>query len=201
MRKFSAFIAALLAGVFGIWYCLLIWVHRIEPSLATWTIFQATTIISFFTYAKESKRKSGNIDYVSNIANTMDTIGVSVILFVIIICGSAGQWHFQTFDIYCLIASGAILCSRWFTKSEITTNLAVQAVMVVAYLPMIHKMWIASQNPEAFGPWTVQLAICIFSLCAAIAGRSFLSIVYAGRATTLVAIILALMLRLKFRNG
>ncbi len=107
---------------------------------------------------------------------------------------------FNTFEIGCLVLSGTILVVWRLTHRSIEANYALQAVMAIAYAPLIFQLLTTEKNTESFATWSVWLAAAISSLTAAILDRNRLGIVYSSRGVILVSVVLALMLRLELRG-
>jgi len=84
-------------------------------------------------------------------------------------------------------------------QNHVVSNVSIQVILVIAYFPVISRIWKSNENTESFIVWIgLFLAPCI----SLISSKGVLATVYSSRAIILISILLALMLRaeLKQRN-
>jgi membrane protein implicated in regulation of membrane protease activity len=79
------------------------------------------------------------------------------------------------------------------------SNVSIQVILVIAYFPVISRIWKSNQNTESFVVWIgLFLAPCISLL----SSKGVLATIYSFRAIISISVLLALMVRaeLKQRN-
>jgi hypothetical protein len=167
---------------------------QIHPVLATWLIFCVAVTFSLMTYWS-SKQHS----LISNIANVSDLVTVWMVLASILLFSKEVRLHFNAVEIACLLVSGTVLVWWRFTKQHAASNIMLQIVMTVAYLPTLFQLWYAQSNTESFGVWAVTWVGSCVALVPAIIDRDKLAVVYALRALLLISAIIGLMIRLELR--
>jgi len=196
MRQASALAVSLIFGVFGAWYVLMILEDKTHPVFAMWLFFSLATILGMVTYVMDRKSKGG---LVTNIANTVDVVMTTSILVVLFVHSKDILATFGRVEVICLIGV-AITFLYWLTRRDSkTTNLAVNAIITIGYIPLFFRMWYAHVNTEPLGPWGMILVAQVIALYNPTKERDFLARVYAYRAVVLVLILLALMIRVEMR--
>ncbi len=191
MENLSHYIVILINTIITIRYCSLTIRKKINPSLAMWLFFSIAVIGSLFSYLMESDFSPWD-----NILNTSDIVLCGSISLVILIFGGS-KTRFNRFDIGCLGAVLLILLFWFFSKAHFATHLSLQLIQVIAYFPVIRKMWKAGENTESFFTW-----ICLFLVSAVslFSAKGVLAIVYSVRAMVCVTILLLLMIRIEIKN-
>lgn len=190
MREFS--LAAVVATnlVIGVRYGYLIAKGRISPALAMWVFFTIATVGSLLTYLAE-----GEYTVLDNILNTADIALVGFVALWITLFGDRSS-RFSRFDLRCLVAVLAIVAVWSVTQRHVIAHASIQAILVVAYFPVVKRMWTSQRNTESFFMWTGLLLAPAFSL---FSSRGMLAAVYAARAIVCAGTLLALMLRLEWK--
>ncbi len=176
--------------VIGIRYCWLIRKRRISPALAMWVFFTIAAIVSLLTYLSESSY--GPLD---NILNTADIALVGFVSVWIALFGDRNT-RFNRFDLGCLGAVLLIVVFWAITRQHVAAHAAIQAIMVIAYLPVIRRMWTTQRNTESFFMFGGLLLAPIFSL---LSSEGTLATVYAVRTIACTAVLLGLMIRAEWR--
>ena len=128
--------------------------------------------------------------------NSLDLVAVTAILFVIAFFGKNVRLGFNVFELSCLGASGTILALWRLTKLHSASNIAIQAVMTIAYLPTFYELWYATQRTEPLGTWVVMCIGGALALVPPAMKRDTLAILYAARAIVLSIVVIALILRI-----
>lgn len=192
-RKLAAGAVVFLMGTMCLRYCYLIYVQAIRPSLATWLMFEVTTLISWRSY-----RATADSDRISNAGNAVDLASVSIILATLIFFGDTREWRFGPVEAGSLIASALTLVFWKITKRAVAANLAIQAIMVIAYIPTFYRLWYSPKNTESFSVWLVFWLAALLALIPAYSGRNRLARVYATRAAVMVSLLLLLMLKVEW---
>jgi hypothetical protein len=164
---------------------------RIEPALAMWVFFTIAVVGSFVTYLSE-----GAFGPLDNILNTSDIVLVSTVSIVIWIWGDKSS-RFTRFDIGCLGAVAAILIFWGFTRQHAAAHVAIQAILVIAYFPVVKRIWKADRNTESFAAWIGMLGAAALSL---LSSKGWLAAVYAVRAVACTSFLLVLMIRAHLRE-
>lgn len=174
-------------------YCWLIWKERIKPAMAMWVFFSIAVGGSLVTYLS-----SGDYSFLDNVQNTTDLVFVVTVTVFVFIFGDRST-RFNRFDLGCLIAVLVIVVLWLIFQNHVVSNLSIQAILVIAYFPVISRMWKSKKNTESFVVWIgLFLAPCISLL----SSKGVLATIYSLRAIISISFLLALMVRaeLKQRN-
>lgn len=193
MRTFIALAVALLMGWATVRYLKKIKTRDAKPSLVTWMLFLVGILVSFLTF-----QTTPNASIVSNITNTVDLLMATAVLGVLTRYGGKEQWRFEWVDLGCLVGAVAIL-GYWLGHREafLSAHLTIQAIFIIAYVPMVRKLWRADRNIEDFVFWSMACLASALGTVLAITDEKLMPAVYAGRSTTFTALALILMLRLE----
>ena len=191
MREFS--IAAVMTTnlLIGIRYCWLIRKGRISPALAMWVFFTIATVGSLLTYLAE-----GDYGLLDNILNTADIALVGSVAIWIALFGDRST-RFTRFDLGCLIAVLVIVAVWAVTHQHVVAHSAIQAILVIAYFPVVKRMWTSNRNTESFFMWIGLLLAPIFSL---LSSEGTLATVYAVRTIVCTSTLLLLMIRAEWKG-
>lgn len=192
MRDFSIYAVGILNIFITSRYCWLIYKRKIKPSLAMWLFFMIAVGMSLVTYMA-----NGGYGFLDNILNTTDIILTVSVTLAIIIFGDKSS-RFTRFDNGCLIAVSIPIFFWFFTQNHIFTNICIQGILAIAYLPVIKRLIESRENTEPFSVWIIMLlAPCI----ALISNKGILSTTYSIRAIICVALLLFLMVRIELLSG
>jgi hypothetical protein len=172
-------------------YCWLVRKRKIKPSLAMWIFFTIAVGGSLLTYLVE-----GDYGLLDNILGSTDLVQVASVSIVIAICGDKST-KFTKFDKGCLIAVLMIVVFWVLTQNHIVANISIQAIMVIAYFPVVRRLWGANENTESFAAWIGMLLAPAVSL---LSSKGILAAVYSLRAIVSVVVLLALMGRAERRS-
>lgn len=190
MRTFSLAAVVAINAFILVRYVGLIRRKRIQPALAMWVFFTIAVVGSFVTYLSE-----GTFSPLDNILNTSDIALVATVSIFIWIWGDRSS-RFTRFDLGCLGAVAAILVFWGFTREHAAAHLAIQAILVIAYFPVVKRIWQADRNTESFAAWIGMLLAAALSL---LSSKGWLATVYAVRAVVCTGSLLVLMLRAHLR--
>ncbi|MEW5825706.1 MAG: hypothetical protein AB1778_02660 [Candidatus Bipolaricaulota bacterium] len=191
MRVFSFVAVVSLNAFILVRYVWLIRRREIQPALAMWVFFTIAVVGSFVTYLSE-----GAFSPLDNILNTSDIALVGLVSLAIWIWGGRAS-RFTRFDLGCLGAVALILVFWGFTREHAAAHLAIQAILVVAYFPVVKRIWTANRNTESFAAWIGMLLAAGLSL---FSSSGWLATVYAVRAVVCTGSLLILMLRARGRE-
>lgn len=189
LRQISIVSVSVLNLAITFWYCWLTYKQKIKPALAMWIFFTIAVGISLTTYMR-----SDHFSLLDNILNTTDlvlTISVSVAIYLF---GDHSS-RFSRFDKGCLIAVVMIVLFWFITQNHVITHSLTQIILVIAYFPVIRRLWKTRENGESFVIWTGMLLAPILSL---LSSKGMLATVYSVRAIICIVILLVLMLRVEF---
>ncbi len=115
------------------------------------------------------------------------------VTLVIFIFGDKST-KFDSFDIACLGVVVLIIIFWVITKNHLLTNLGVQLILIIAYIPVIKRMLTANENTESFFIWILLMIAPFISL---ISSKGVLATVYAVRAIFCTTLLLVLMVRIE----
>lgn len=171
-------------------YCWLILKQRIKPALAMWIFFTIAVFGSLATYLSEA-----DFSPLDNILNTTDVILVVSVSICIAIFGDRST-KFNRFDKLCLVAVLVILNFWWLTQNHVAAHLAIQSILVIAYFPVVRRLWASQQNTESFAAWIGMMVAPAVSL---ISSKGLLAMVYSVRAILCTGTLLLLMTRIEIK--
>ena len=191
MRIFSIAAVAATNLFIGLHYVWSIRKGRISPALAMWVFFTIAVVGSLLTYLAD-----GAFGLLDNILNTADLILVSGVAIAIAVWGNRSS-RFNRFDLGCLGAVVVILVVWAFTRQHTAAHSAIQLILVIAYFPVIKRIWQADRNTESFVMWVGLMLAPVFSL---LSSKGTLATVYAVRAIVCTGGLMLLMLRAEWRS-
>lgn len=188
MKEFSIISVSVINLVIGVRYCLLTYKQKIKPALAMWAFFSISVAMSLTTYMAND-----NFSLWDNILNTTDLLLVTIVTVVIFFYGDKSS-KFNRFDKSCLVAV-VLISFFWFvTQTHFLSHILIQSVLVIAYFPVIRRLWQSQENTEPFSVWILMMIAPIFAL---ISSKGVLATIYSARAIVSTAILLILMLRVE----
>ncbi|MCD4834913.1 MAG: hypothetical protein K8R31_14035 [Bacteroidales bacterium] len=191
MKEFSIISVSIINIIIGVRYCLLTYKQKIKPALAMWAFFSLAVAMSLTTYMAE-----GDFSLWDNILNTTDLILVSTITVFIFIYGDKST-KFNKFDKACLISVLLITVFWIITKTHFLSHIMIQSILVIAYFPVIRRLWQSKENTEPFSVWILLMIAPVFAL---LSSKGILATVYSVRAIASTGLLLLLMLRIKYFN-
>lgn len=158
-----------------------------------WIFFSIAVIMSLITYLSE-----GDYSFRDNILNAADLLLVVTVTIAIAIFGDTSS-KFTKFDKGCLITVLLIVLFWLITRNHLITNLFIQAILVIAYFPVVKRFIDTRENAEPFSVW---IGMLIASVLALFSTEGLLAHIYTIRAVVCISLLLILMLRVEilFRN-
>lgn len=192
MRETSIIIVVAINLFILVRYCWLIWKKRIKPALAMWVFFSIAVGGSLVTYLS-----SGDYSLLDNILNTSDLVLVVIVSVFVFIFGDRST-RFNRFDIGCLVAVLGIMAFWLISQHHVVSHVSIQVIMVIAYFPVINRIWKSNENTESFAAWIgLFLTPCISLL----SSKGILATIYSLRAIISTSILLALMVRAELKQS
>jgi hypothetical protein len=191
MKEFSILAVSAINLVILFRYLHLLKKKEIKPSLAMWTFFSLAVGMSLLTYVKD-----GNFSYMDNILNTTDLIMVVSVAVGIYFMGDKSS-RFNRFEKFLLMLVGIIILFWAVTQNHFVSNILIQAILVIAYIPVVSRMTRASENTEPFSVWFLLLLAPIISL---ISMKGDLAAYYTWRAIFCTSALLILMFRIELKK-
>ena len=192
MRTASLCGVLLINFVIGCWYIVLLRKRKISPALAMWVFFTIATVGSLMTYLAQ-----GDFTLRDNILNAADILLVVTVSIGIFVYGDRST-RFSRFDLGCLIAVSGILIGWALTRQHVIAHSAIQAILVIAYFPVIHRLWTTRRNTESYVMWFGLMLAPVFGL---LSSRGMLAAVYAIRAIASSGMLLLLMARIDWKTA
>lgn len=153
-----------------------------------WIFFTIAVAISLTTYLEADQ-----FSWSDNILNTTDlalAISVSVAIFLF----GDPTTRFSRFDKACLAAVVVILLFWFITKNHVYTHMMTQGILIIAYFPVISRLWKTRENGESFLIWTGMLMAPLLSL---LSSKGMLATIYSVRAIICIMVLMMLMLRVE----
>jgi hypothetical protein len=188
MRELSIFVVIGITLTIMVRYILLLVRKEIKPALAMWLFFSIAIVMSLVTY-----RSEGGYGLMDNIMNTVDLVYVVTVSVAILLFGDKSS-RLTPFDRTCFIAVIIILLFWLFTRNHRLTNILMQMVLVIAYFPVVKRLFDSKENTEPFSVW---IGMLIAPAIALISSRGTLATLYSVRAIICVSVLLLLMLRIE----
>ena len=191
MKEFSIITVSVINIIIGIRYGILTYKQKIKPALAMWAFFTIAVAMSLTTYMADS-----DFSLWDNILNTTDLLLVASVTLMIYFWGDKSS-KFTLFDKGCLIAVIMIALFWFITKTHFLSHILIQTILVIAYFPVIKRLWQSKQNTEPFSVWILLMIAPVFAL---LSSKGTLATIYSVRAIVSTAILLLLMLRVEFKS-
>lgn len=154
-----------------------------------WLFFTIAVAISLTTYLK-----ADNFSLLDNILNTTDMALTAIVTVAIYFFGDHTS-KFSRFDKGCLIAVLVIVFFWLVTKNHIVTHTLTQLILVIAYFPVVSRLWKTRENTESFVIWIGMLLAPVLSL---LSSKGTLATIYSVRAIVCIVLLLILMLRVEY---
>lgn len=154
-----------------------------------WIFFTIAVGISLATYLK-----SDQFSLLDNILNTTDLALTAIVSVAIYLFGDHTS-RFSRFDKGCLIAVSVIVLFWFVTKNHMVTHALTQAILVIAYFPVLSRLWKTRENGESFLIWLGMLLAPVLSL---MSSKGVLATIYSVRAIVCILLLLMLMLRVEY---
>ena len=189
IQQISIVSVSLLNLFITIWYCWLTYKQKIKPALAMWIFFTIAVAISLATYLK-----SDNFSLLDNILNTTDMALTLIVTVAIYLFGDHTS-RFSRFDKGCLVAVLIIVLFWFVTKNHFVTHALTQGILVIAYFPVVSRLWKTRENSESFLIWIGMLLAPALSL---LSSKGILATIYSVRAIVCILVLLMLMLRVQY---
>ena len=189
VRQISIIGVSILNVTIAASYCWLTYKQKIKPALAMWIFFTIAVAISLMTYMK-----SGNFSLWDNILNTTDLLLAVSVSLAIYFFGDHTT-RFSSFDVGCLVAVMIILLFWLITKNHIITHTLTQGILIIAYFPVISRLWKTRENGESFMVWTGMLLAPMLSL---LSSKGILATIYSVRAIICILLLMLLMVRVEY---
>lgn len=189
IRQISIISVSLLNLAIALTYCWLTYKQKIKPALAMWIFFTIAVAISLATYLK-----SDHFSLLDNILNTTD-LALAVAVSLAIYFFGDHTTRFTRFDTGCLIAVVVIVLFWFITKNHVITHALTQGILVIAYFPVLSRLWKTRENGESFLVWTGMLLAPMLSL---LSSKGILATIYSVRAIVCITLLMMLMLRVEY---
>lgn len=189
MKTFSIISVSLVTLLLAVRYIWQLVKKEIQPALAMWVMFSVAVTMSLITYLKE-----GNYGFTDNILNSVDVIYVITVSLAIALTGDKSS-KITRFDLGCLVIVGLIVIFWIFTQNHLVTNFMIQTILVIAYFPVVKRLFETRVNTEPFLIWAGMLIAPVLSL---LSSKGMLATVYSVRAIVCVSTLLALMAWIDF---
>ena len=191
MKTFSILSVTIITVLLAVSYISQLLKKQIKPALAMWVMFSVAVAMSLITYLKE-----GNYGFTDNILNSVDVIYVITVSVAIAIWGDHTS-KITRFDLGCLIVVGLIVVFWLFTQNHLVTNFMIQTILVIAYFPVVKRLFETRKNTEPFLIWFGMMIAPVFSL---LSSKGLLATVYSVRAIICVGTLLLIMLWIEFAD-
>ncbi len=165
--------------------------RKVNPALSTWVIILAASSMSFASYLA-----SGNHDIVAGILNASDVLSTLIISCTIIFFGLT-RWKLKPFEKYYFMGLILIGVFWFFTRNPFDSNLLIQLLISIGYIPTAHNIIASERNTESFTVWGLIFAASVISLYPSIhawlQNGNVLAFIYSLRSVVMIGCMLILM--------
>jgi len=192
MELISIYLVSIINVLTAIRFVYLIRKHKIQPALAMWLFFLLAIATSLVTYIRD-----GGSGPAGNILNATDLVLAVSVVIAILLYGDKSS-RFSKFDLGCLILVIIIMVFWLATGAHFMTNILLQAILVIAYFPVVERMIRLKKNTETFTGWTGMLLAAIISLFSV---EGTLAYIYSVRAIVCISLLMGLMLWFTVRKN
>jgi len=154
------------------------------PPVTTWFIFLLGTGISIGTYVTFKKH-----DLQSGILNIMDFTCTGLSFVAVWLWGNRSV-PFTVLEKFSIIVAICIVMVWKLTENAMTANLLAQMLIMIGYIPTIHRMISWKKNTESFQTWSIVLLAGFVGLVPAILDYDTLAVIYALRGIIMVSLVM-----------
>jgi hypothetical protein len=187
---------ALCVGIYAVIYLRGIKKGEVKPILATWLLFALSTMLSFVTDLSET----GVGGILTNFFNLADSCAIVVILAVIL-CRKDTRRSFTLFEKLCM-GSSLLVTLFWFISGQnVPVHLAIQVILVIAYVPTLKHLWVSTTNTESLPMWFFDFFASALGLVEPLRTMSLLPTIYTVRAVICTLLVIAFILRIQLRQN
>ncbi len=193
----TAFASAFLTVWMSVRYCKMIRDGTAEPRLTTWIIFEIGVVMSLVAYCTSREH-----NLVENINNVADSVTVTAILVTLLIKHrQGGGIHFNNREWWALRVAMAAFVLWALIRVPWVGVAGFQFVMIVAYLPMLDRLWPErKKSPEPFGNWAMSATASAIACCTALISGNRLAVIYPLRSALFCIFVLWLIKRIEHKS-
>lgn len=188
MKEFIAILPGLIMVIFASWYAYKIYRGIIKPALSTWLIMMLSVTLSIITYLISS-----GFNYLGAALNFGDVLTGIIILSTILLTQKFSL-RFRPFEKWYLMASGVMVVFWILSHNAFVSNLLIQVLLIISYLPTIQKFIAEKKNTESLSAWSISLSASMVSLFSSFASGNILSIIYVFRSIVMTGIVMSLVI-------
>lgn len=169
---------------------------KVKPVLATWLLLALATTLSFLT----NLAQTGTMGLLANSFNVVDMLA-TLVLFLTILLRKNLRKNFTRFEQGCLIVV-LIVFAGWLASGQnILAHIAIQIILVIAYMPTLVHLWKAQLNTESVASWSLNCIASILGMAEPLRTRDLLPILYTGRAVIFTSLVVFLILRVQCKKN
>jgi hypothetical protein len=107
------------------------------------------------------------------------------------------RWKLKPFEKYYFIGLVLIGIFWFFTKNPFDSNLLIQLLISIGYIPTAHNIILSGRNTESFTVWGLIFAASVVSLYPSVnawlQNANVLALVYSLRSVAMIGLMLVLM--------
>ena len=170
--------------------------NTVKPILAT-RIF---LLLAFSLTALTNFRQTGIHGLWTNMFNIMDVLSI-LATFIAMAFSKKNRTRFTKFERICLYAVILIFLMWIVSGQNILTNILIQIILVIAYLPTVVHLWKSELNTESLSAWSLDFIASIFGMITPLLVLDLLPLIYGIRSTICTLVLILLILRIKFRDA
>src|SRR4030042_2865306 len=159
---------------------------QLIPTKATWIIFCTVTALSVSSFL------TARFDLVSGAGVVTDFSVASLVLLTTLIKFRREKLRLNSFEKYYLLAACGCLVFWLLSSNPFVTNILVQMLLTLGYIPTIHNILVAKRSTESKFAWSAWQIASVLSLYPALANHNLLAVIYGLRAMVMGGTILVL---------
>ena len=169
--------------------------NTVKPILATRIFLLLAFLLTFLTnYSQTGLRGLG--------ANMFNIVDILSVLATFIAMGFSENKHrkFTKFEQICLYFVILVFLMWIVSGQNILANILIQIILVIAYLPTLIHLWKSQENTESMSAWSLDFLASIFGMIEPLQLMAILPLIYGIRSTISTFIVVALIVRIKWRE-
>jgi hypothetical protein len=170
--------------------------NTVKPILAT----RVFLLLAFSLSALTNFKQTGIHGLWANMFNIADVLSI-LATFIAMAKSKNNRTKFTKFEKICLYIVILIFLMWIVSGQNILANILIQIILVIAYLPTLIHLWKSEENTESLSAWSLDFLASIFGMIMPLMVMDFLPLVYGVRSTICTFAVIALILRIKFREA
>lgn len=167
--------------------------NTVKPILATRIFLLLAFLLTFLT----NYSQTGVHGLMANMFNILDVLSI-LATFIAMALSKNNHRKWTKFEKICLYIVVFIFLIWIVSGQNILSNILVQIILVIAYLPTLIHLWKSRENTESLGAWSFDFFASIFGMIVPLLTMDLLPLIYGVRSAISTFAVIVLILRIKF---